>query len=241
MRIVKLDAIPSTNDFLKEMARNSVATNFTVVTAVAQTNGKGQRGATWESAVGKNLTFSIFIDETEHFKQGIFSMNVAVSISILKTLQKLNLSNVSVKWPNDIMSDDRKLAGILIENILHANGTFSSVIGIGLNVNQTNFESLPSASSVAKVLGKEVDLDLLLHDLLVELQIQLSHKANGNAQWDCFRENLFRKNLLSNFRLADGSELAATVKDVDDKGRLLIEDQNCEVHKFLLKEITLLY
>lgn len=241
MRIVKLDAISSTNDFLKEMSRNSVASNFTVVTAKNQTKGKGQRGSTWESQAGKNLTFSVFITDTEHFKQGIFSMNVCVAISILKTLEKHNLPNLSVKWPNDIMSDDKKLAGILIENILHADGTFSSVIGIGLNVNQMNFDALPSASSIAKVLKHEVDIDILLSDLLAELQRQLSHKANDKQQWDYFRENLFRKNKLSNFRLPDGSEMTATIKDVDEKGRLLIEDQNNQIHKFLLKEITLLY
>ena len=241
MRIVKLDAIPSTNDFLKDMVRNSVATNFTVVTAKSQTNGKGQRGSVWESEVGKNLTFSIFINETKHFADGVFSMNVAVAVSIFKTLQKFNVPHLSIKWPNDILSDNKKLGGILIENILHANGNFSSVIGIGLNVNQKDFSALPAASSIANILGAQVDMTDLFSQLLNELRIQLSPEANGANQWECFRENLFRRDLISSFVLSDGTELKATIEDIDHKGRLLIRDSNNQLKKFLLKEITLIY
>lgn len=240
MRIVKLDAIPSTNDFLKEMSRSQAVVNFTVVTAQTQTNGKGQRGSTWSSESGKNLIVSVYVDETTHFLNGIFSMNVAVAMSIFDTLNLLQLKSLAVKWPNDIMADNKKLGGILIENSLRSDGTFSSIIGIGLNINQTDFAHLPSATSVSNVLGFDVDIDNILEQLLITLQNRLSVDQNQIQLWDLYHQHLFRINLDSDFQTIDGKIFTGKIVGVDFSGRLIIDVEGNQ-QLFDLKDIKLLY
>lgn len=240
MRIVKLDAIPSTNDFLREMSRSQLVENFTVVTAESQTSGKGQRGASWVSEPGKNLTVSVFIDKTAHFTHGIFSMNVAVAVAIFTTLRFFKLNNLAVKWPNDIMADEKKLGGILIENALRSDGTFTSIIGVGLNINQTDFSSLPAATSIARQLNYEIDKDEFLKQLLCELQITLAPTADQVQIWDTYKENLFRRNVHSNFERPDGTLFTGIIEDVNHNGQLIVNSDG-NLYKYSLKEVKLLY
>ena len=240
MRVVKLDAIPSTNDFLKEMSRDQPISNFTVVTAEAQTNGKGQRGTSWSSEKGKNLTISIYVNETAHFSHGIFSMNVAVAMAIFSTIKKYGIPNSTVKWPNDIMADNKKLGGILIENLLRSDGTFSSIIGIGLNINQTDFTALPSATSLANQMKITVDKEEILNSLLTELQWSLSAEADQHKIWEDYRTNLFRLNVESTFELPNGQLFIGKIHNVNYLGQLVVL-VNGKPETFSLKEVKLLY
>ena len=116
MSIIKLNAIDSTNDFLKVLSRNQSVDNFTTVVAQKQTNGKGQMGAVWQSEEGKNLIMSVLVKDVLQNVDEIFHLNVAVALSVIQVLEVFNIPNLSVKWPNDIMSDPKKICGILIEN-----------------------------------------------------------------------------------------------------------------------------
>lgn len=240
MQIVKLDAIPSTNDFLKEMARNQSVENFTVVMAESQTHGKGQRGAEWLSQDGKNLIISVYIDRTSHFSHGIFSMNVAVAMAIFDTFSLLDISDLSVKWPNDIMAGNKKMGGILIENSLRSDGTFTSVIGIGLNINQTDFSALPLATSLSNLMGRDYDKSIIAEKLLSQLESYLSPTANQDQLWKDYRINLFRLEVESKFELPDGTFFSGIIRDVDYQGRIIIEKDGRE-ERFSLKEIKLIY
>ena len=151
MKLIKLDAIDSTNDFLKGLSTNQLMENFTVVTAESQTHGKGQMGASWLSEPSKNLVMSILVRDFVTDIYQIFDINTLVSVSIIKVLKDFAIPELSIKWPNDIMSYDKKIGGILIENSVKSDGTISSIVGLGLNVNQTNFEHLPKASSLASI------------------------------------------------------------------------------------------
>ena len=137
MNIIKLNAIGSTNTYLKNLCKNTGVSDCTLVVANEQTQGRGQMGASWQSRQGQSLTFSML----KRFNRLHISDNAAiafgVSIAVKSVLEKLKVPAVSIKWPNDIMSYGQKLCGILIENQLEGNHVVSSIIGVGLNVNET--------------------------------------------------------------------------------------------------------
>ena len=154
MRLVKLDAIDSTNDFLKDLIRQQDVENFTVISAENQTKGKGQMGAVWNSEQGKNLIMSVLIKDFLSDPKDVFNLNIVISLAVIRSLEQLNIPKLSIKWPNDIMADNKKIGGILIENSFKSDQTIASIVGIGLNVNQTHFENLPQASSLALICSK---------------------------------------------------------------------------------------
>ena len=166
MNIIKLDAIDSTNNYLKKMILHGGINDYTVVTAKFQTEGKGQLGTKWESEHSKNLICSVYKKNINIKVQDQFVISALVSLALVKTLRKINLSNLHIKWPNDIMSDNKKICGILIENIVMENYIKDIVIGIGLNVNQTIFNNLPNATSIKNLIGATCSIDEILEDLL---------------------------------------------------------------------------
>jgi len=126
--------------------------NFTVVCTENQTNGKGQLGSEWHADEGENLTFSAFLNTSFLPLESQFYLNCAVSISVFNVLKKILVPKLSIKWPNDILSENKKLCGILIENVVKSNAETHAIIGIGLNVNQTLFNPTYKASSLKVVL-----------------------------------------------------------------------------------------
>ncbi|WP_317045245.1 biotin--[acetyl-CoA-carboxylase] ligase [Formosa algae] len=170
MHIIKLDAIDSTNTFLKQLSSCEMVEDYTVVVAKEQTMGRGQMGTIWESETAKNLMFSVFKDVSFVPVEKQFYISMVTAIGIYKALKKLALPRVKIKWPNDILSADKKICGVLIENIVTSNGLRDSVLGIGVNVNQTDFVGLPKASSLVNMVGRVFDLDEVLHHILVELK-----------------------------------------------------------------------
>src|SRR6476646_7284659 len=188
MAVVKRDATPSTNDFLKEMAASQEVENFTVVTAETQTRGRGQMGATWTSEPGKNLIMSILIKGLDG-AAGIFNLNVAIALAVLEALDKHDIPELSVKWPNDIMAGNKKVAGILIENTIKNDGRICSVVGIGLNVNQTDFTLLPKASSLAVATQSEFDRDMLLSGIVDKIKSKVCFlESHAEVLWDVYHQ-----------------------------------------------------
>ena len=158
MRIVKLNAIDSTNSYLKELSTTESLDDYTAVLAKNQTKGRGQLGAIWNSKESKNLTFSVFKDFSS-YKFGVpFYISLVTALALLKTLESFGIPRLTVKWPNDILSADKKICGILIENVIKQNNINASIIGIGLNVNQLVFDNLPRASSLKLISGKHFDI-----------------------------------------------------------------------------------
>ena len=148
MKLIKLDAIDSTNEFLKGLSKKQELENFTVVSAEKQTKGKGQMGAIWASDASKNLIMSVLVKDFLSGIDQLFNLNIVVSLAVIEVLESLNIPNLSIKWPNDIMSYNKKIGGILIENSIKSDGTIISIVGLGLNVNQIDFENLPKAQFV---------------------------------------------------------------------------------------------
>src|SRR5690606_11483476 len=154
MRIIKLDAIDSTNSYLRRLSMEETLEDYTVVMTKYQTQGKGQMGTIWHSEKSKNLMFSVFKDTSNLHIEYPFFISMATSLALLKTLRKFSTPKLSIKWPNDILSEDKKICGILIENVIKQNTLSNTIIGIGLNVNQTEFKNLLKASSLKLTTGK---------------------------------------------------------------------------------------
>ena len=159
MNIIKLNAIDSTNDYLKNLLDKKPVINYTVVTANFQNKGKGQMGGFWESEAGKNLICSVYLSNSIIKLSNQFVINIIVCLAIKKSLHKFNIPQLSVKWPNDIMSGSSKICGVLIENIIKNSSIQDIIIGIGLNVNQTIFKNSPNATSIKKINGNFYNTD----------------------------------------------------------------------------------
>ncbi|KOS04721.1 biotin--acetyl-CoA-carboxylase ligase [Flavobacterium akiainvivens] len=241
MNIIKLNAISSTNDYLKELNAATPAENFTTVVAEYQTAGKGQMGAKWNVEPGKNLTFSVLIKDVLPDVAGIFNLNVAVAVSVVQALNSLALQEINIKWPNDILAGSKKIGGILIENAIKPDGSIQSVIGIGLNVNQTDFNGLPKASSLAIVSDKTFDKEQIMMAILNALRANVEF-VNNNAQQllDTYHSLLFKKNIPATFE-KDGSRFVGIIQGVSASGNLIILHENDKVAEYGLKEIALLY
>lgn len=242
MNIIKLSAIPSTNEHLKQLVAKQVVDNFTVVWALHQTTGKGQMGSTWNVENGKNLTISILVKDLIVDVQQLFTLNIVVSLAVISVLENEKIPHLSIKWPNDIMSGNYKIGGILIENSIKTNGEVLSVIGIGLNVNQLFFENLPNASSLLKITGLEYDLEHLLNKILSALQFYIAQmRVEASSIWKMYHEKLFKIGVPAPFEKPSGEKFMAIIQKVTLDGKLQLLLENDELIFVDVKEIKLLY
>jgi BirA family biotin operon repressor/biotin-[acetyl-CoA-carboxylase] ligase len=242
MQLIKLDAIDSTNEFLKGLSNKQELENFTVITAEKQTKGKGQMGAVWSSEAGKNLIMSILIKDFLFDINHLFNLNIVVSLTVINTLEKINIPDLSIKWPNDIMSYNKKIGGILIENSIKSDGSIHSIVGLGLNVNQINFDNLPKASSLAVVCAKEFNKEILLFNIVENLEINLkiwSHKSTDF--WALFTNKLFKKGIPMPFSNASTQNFMGIIQGISSIGKLQILLEDNSIAEFDVKEIQMLY
>lgn len=242
MRLIKLDAIDSTNDFLKALSNKHELENFTVVTAEEQTKGRGQMGASWQSESGKNLIMSVFVSKPVTEVGQLFYLNIAVSLALLNALEFFKIPDLSVKWPNDIMSYKYKIAGILIENNVKSDGSVHSVIGIGLNVNQQNFENLPKASSMA-IMGESIfERDKVLVKIVENLKENLGKiYSDLGSFWEKYERNLFKKGVPVPFKLKEGNIVMGIIQGVSSSGKLQVLLEDSSLYEVEIKEIEMLY
>lgn len=242
MHIIKLNATDSTNSYLRRYIAKNKVEDYTVVLAKKQTNGRGQMGTVWSSETSKNLTFSMFKDLSVHYVEFPFYISMAISLSILKALKSLNIPDLKIKWPNDILSENKKICGILIENVIK-NKLESTIIGIGVNVNQTKFNGLPKAASLKNITGVHYDLDEVLHRIISCTKEYSTLLQNGDydAVKKEYEYNLFRKDKPSTFKDTKGNMFSGFVKGVTKYGKLMITLEDEVVKKFDLKEIEILY
>ncbi|WP_281336171.1 biotin--[acetyl-CoA-carboxylase] ligase [Flavobacterium eburneipallidum] len=242
MKLIKLDAIDSTNDFLKGLSSNQVVENFTVVTAETQTKGRGQMGAVWVSESGKNLIMSVLVRGFVRNNNQIFDINIATSVSVIQALEQFNIPDLSIKWPNDIMSCNKKIGGILIENSIKSDGEIVSIIGLGLNVNQINFELLPKASSLAVICKTTFNKEKLLFRIIENLEQNIqSWNQNKDLFWNNYSNLLFKKGIPMPFSDASQQNFMGIIKGVSSFGKLQVLLEDDSVAAFDIKEIQMLY
>jgi len=242
MQLIKLDAIDSTNEFLKGLSSTLIQDSFTVVTAENQTNGKGQMGSVWNSEPGKNLIMSVLIRDFVTDINQIFDINIVVSVSIIQVLVDLNIPELSIKWPNDIMSYDKKIGGILIENSIKSDGSINSIVGLGLNVNQMNFENLPKASSLAVICNTTFDKEEILLKIIENLKLNIQNwKLNSDLFWSLYTNKLFKKGLPMPFENQNLQNFMGIIQGVTPIGKLEILLDDDSISEFDIKEIQMLY
>jgi BirA family biotin operon repressor/biotin-[acetyl-CoA-carboxylase] ligase len=240
MKLHKLSATSSTNDYLKEFLIQSKLENFTIIVADYQELGKGQGVNKWHSEKGKNLLFSLLVrfEDMPIYKSAF--LNFAVSLGIFKVLKEY-LPEVSIKWPNDIMADEKKICGILIENSIAGTRIKHSVVGVGLNVNQFIFpKELSNATSFYKILNKEFDREILLREIFISIKEQI-HLLKSNKYEELklnYEQILFRKGIISPFKYSTGKSFLGTIIGVNNIGLLRMKMSDETVNEFSNKEIV---
>jgi BirA family transcriptional regulator, biotin operon repressor / biotin---[acetyl-CoA-carboxylase] ligase len=242
MLIIKLNATESTNDYLKQINREKKLENFTIVTAFSQTKGKGQMGAQWNSEPGKNLTFSVLYKSNENQITSIFDMNVAVAVSIIQALESFEIPKLNIKWPNDILAENKKIGGILIENNLKADATIATIIGIGINVNQEFFPDFVQAGSLKSITSKEYNLDELLEKIVSQIQSNLVQiNSEKDYFWQQYHHYLFKRNQPMAFENTSRQKFMGIIKEVTTDGKLQVQLEDDAVQSFGIKEIKMLF
>ena len=241
---INLPTVDSTNDFVREMIEAERTEQvmsvhslpgLTLVVADDQTAGRGQRGNTWETEKGKNLMFSLLChpDFVKPAEQFILSQCMAVAIQ--EALSRY-VSDVQVKWPNDIYVGDQKVGGILIENRLAGSHIRDCVIGIGLNVNQKEFKSeAPNPVSMLQLEGKEWDREEVLRGIIDLFVWQLEHFRRDKIR-EKYRRHLYRREGFHNYRDAKG-DFEAELVTVEDDGHLVLRDKAGNLRSYAFKEV----
>lgn len=237
-KIIQLDVVDSTNNFTANLLKAGELAHGTVILADEQTAGRGQRGANWQSEGGSNLIFTVFVEYDNLAVDRQEAINHWISLSIVELLAQKGILS-KIKWPNDILVNDQKIAGILIENQLANEHIKSSIIGIGLNINQTNFDRL-NATSIRLIKDeflsvKEVALQLVgaINKLLPSIsthQFQLLKEK--------FHLHLWKMDEIANFT-RNGKMYSGKICGTNELGLLQIE-VNGKLEVFDLKEISFL-
>lgn len=242
MRLIKLDAIDSTNTFLKGLSNNKSIENFTVVTAESQSMGKGQMGSVWLSEAGKNLIMSVLVKDFLADINRVFDLNIAFSLAVIEVLETLNIPDLSIKWPNDIMSYNKKIGGILIENSIKSDGSIFSIVGLGLNVNQLDFENLPKASSLAVICDSSFDKEMILFKIIEKLENNIRNwKNSADNLRMVYRSSLFKKGMPMTFLDKNDQHFMGIIQGVTYAGKLVILLENDSISSFDIKEVQMLY
>ena len=238
-KTIKLNNVNSTNNYALSMRGSVSFKEGLVVSASHQKNGNGQKGKSWESSADENLLISILIEPNIHIKnQFLISKCVALAIYDLLALY---VNDIYIKWPNDILVSKQKIAGTLIQNIFKGNNITHSIIGIGLNINQTNFKAYsPKATSLNLLLNRMLDVDKVQKELLQCLEERVRQLRNGIDQQKEYLSILFLNNKVSAFE-AKGQRFMGIIKDVSKDGRLhvLLEDDSVAV--FNNQEVKFLF
>ena len=228
-KIIKLNAIPSTNNFLKERHQKGECVDGDLVWAKEQTKGRGQRGRKWISTTENSLTFSVYRSYTNFNSRNTFMVSAAVALGIINALKVIGIPDLKIKWPNDILSCNKKVGGILIENIFKNSQLKASIIGIGLNVNQLHFLDLPHAGSLASVTGKKWILEDVFNSLKEALESKLfSINTVSKEYWIAEYSNLlWKKDEVALFE-RNGTSFKAISRGLSSEGFLLLDNMEGE-------------
>jgi len=241
-KLIELDVVDSTNNYAAKILDKTKDVDGTVIMAYFQSEGKGQRGALWESEPGANLLFSAIVDISFLANETYFLLSKIVAIAINETIEELTNTDSFIKWPNDIIIDNKKIAGILIENIWQGNKLDTAIIGVGLNVNQMNFNDDKNITSLSLLTSKTYILKDLLYNILEKLDaliLLLKDKKIDEIQRRYNNHLLFLYDSKV-YTLANGDEIEGKIIEVRQDGLLVIETINNKVMTFDYKEIKLL-
>lgn len=237
-KLIYVPECHSTNSSLAELQAHTDLAEGAVMVTDHQTQGRGQRGNSWESGQKENLTFSVLLKPHFLATRDQFQLSMAIALGCATGLSEFIQDAVYVKWPNDLMIGDRKVGGILIENQSLGTQLTSSIVGIGINVNQRKFAQ-PNACSLIQVTESSHDLNDVFQALLANLEARYIQLRSGGAEAirKDYLSHLYRLRVQHPFE-SEGNRFIGTITGIDEYGRLCVEVGN-ETKKFSLKEIRM--
>lgn len=234
-----LEEVESTNDFLTD-PKNNLNTDGTVVFAERQLNGKGRKDRKWYSAKDQNLTFSILLKRKFNEKK-LNIINLGTSLAVALSLENLFQLKVNLKWPNDLLVNNEKIAGILLESSTHGNKIEKLVIGIGLNVNQTTFQGkfMIPPTSIKKITNQEVSRERLLSEILNNFEAVLERVDKEPQQvlsdWKSRCRMLGEKVIIQD----DNFSLSGIFDDLDEEGFLILKSDHNKFERIHFGDVSL--
>jgi BirA family biotin operon repressor/biotin-[acetyl-CoA-carboxylase] ligase len=241
-----LHEVESTNTYAMNMLRNVNAIEGTVIYTDNQTKGKGQRGALWSSNIAQNVTASVILKP--HFLSigNTFYLSKISALAVYDVLAEILSSSqydIKIKWPNDILVNKQKNAGILIENNITSTAVQSSVVGIGLNVNQVDFDNFERmANSIKLVSGVSYNRDEILELLCKMLEKWYLKLKEGKTELidKCYHDHLYEVNKIAVFVDVNHYKFNGRIKSVTKAGKLLLELEEDILKEFEVKEVKFL-
>jgi BirA family transcriptional regulator, biotin operon repressor / biotin---[acetyl-CoA-carboxylase] ligase len=223
--LIRLEAVASTNTFMQEYLKANTLPEGAVVISDQQFDGRGQRGNSWESETGKNLTFSLLLKPVFLPISHQFDLNRITALAIAETLRFfLPDENIRIKWPNDMLVNEKKIGGVLIENSLRDNQIQNSIVGIGLNINQDEFRLSSRAISFVAITGEETEREPVMEKLFEQIEAKYLFARSGHLDEirKQFDEELFGLNQQLRFNIG-GREQEALMCGTTPEGRLKLE------------------
>lgn len=240
--LINLETTASTNNFASELLANNAPIEGTAIMAEYQQHGKGQRGNNWLSEYGANLLVSYIFYPGFLFSKDHFYLNTVMSLACANTIRSFGVQKVLIKWPNDIYADNRKIAGMLAENTIKGSNVSSTILGFGININQSEFPDFTTkATSMKLETSKEfskMEIFEVLSNYLEKYYLNLK-TGKFKVIMGEYTDLLYRKNKLSTYE-SDGKIFFGKIVNVAEDGNLIIEKANGETSDYRFKEIKFL-
>ena len=237
---IKVSQTASTNTYLSRLA--ATLPGGTVIYTPSQTAGRGQKGNSWESEDGKNLTFSLLLKRPPVNARDQFYLSEAAALAVVEALTAEAGDGFTVKWPNDVYWQDKKICGMLIENSLNGTDIATCIIGIGINVNQLIFVSdAPNPVSLINITGREHNLEALLKRLCSRIEQLVASLGDDSVRQDLHQQYmtaLYRNDGEQHpFEDAVGNRFMASIAGIAPDGTLTLRHEDGTTQNYLFKEI----
>jgi BirA family transcriptional regulator, biotin operon repressor / biotin---[acetyl-CoA-carboxylase] ligase len=236
-KLVYVPECHSTNTLAAELGQRGSVVEGTLIITSNQFGGRGQRGNQWISESGKNLTFSLILKPTFLKPDQQFRLTQVVSLAVADYAKGRTHHDVKIKWPNDVLVNNKKICGILIENSISADTIQTSIVGVGFNINQTEFTG-NRGTSLKNATSLDFDLQFELNELLHCIEVRYLQLRDGKIEKlsDDYLNNLYRKSELHTFKIGE-TQKQGVIEGVDQRGRLVVSFDGIK-QEFDLKEIS---
>jgi len=237
---IKLNTIDSTNKFLLDFNKSSKISGPIVVTADYQSEGKGRTSKSWFSNRGENLLISLLINHNLHINKK-FDLSILISLALKDFLSIYLNDDIHIKWPNDLIIKNKKIAGFIIDNLVQKSNIHTSVIGIGVNINQLKFNFFsPLATSISLENNCNYNLDDMKNNLLSCIENRYINFEKNSTLYNEYLNYLYLKDKFSFFEI-NLKRVEAKIINVSEKGELFVQFKNDKIESFLLDEIKFLF
>lgn len=238
---IRLQSTESTNKFVKHY-RPVSPKDMILVTAEFQTSGRGQMGNSWESEEGKNLLFSLLLHPREVAVDRQFVLSQAMALAVCETLSDYAGEGISIKWPNDIYWNDLKISGTLIENTLSGSNLEDCILGVGININQTDFKSsVPNPVSLRQITGKEHEIVFILAEIIKRFKDRIRQIRLGDMEGvaQAYLSHLYRREGFYPYQDEAGM-FEAEICRVEPTGHLVLAGRDGVERRYAFKEVRFL-